>query len=245
MNSLPTANPSPVAQPHSVSAVIFNLQGILLADSKIQRQVTEELLQNWGIVLKPGEYRQVCLGRSDYEGLWAILERRGRAVNEQVVAELVRRKQHLYRERITRALPPMPGAHTCLEQVRQRGLLCALVSSLPQVDGEWILTQLGYRDYFSAVVYAADQPADQLERGSYDLVCRRLPGNLDPWSCLVIESTYAGILAAQSLGMLVLALPSSVPFHMLQRRADWVVDRLDQIDWEELFTPLGSKRLVT
>jgi beta-phosphoglucomutase-like phosphatase (HAD superfamily) len=52
--------------------------------------------------------------------------------------------------------------------------------------------------------------------------------------CLGVEATYPGIAAGQAAGLAMVGLATMFPFHMVQRRADWVVDRLVQIEWNRL-----------
>jgi beta-phosphoglucomutase-like phosphatase (HAD superfamily) len=133
-----------------VQAVIFGLHGILLADTKLDRLLTSELLQNWGIVLRPGEYREVFLERSDALGLRMMLERRGRAVNDEIIAELVQKKQHLYRSYLEREIPRIEGVEDCLQQLQARGIPCLVVSNESQ--SPWIVEHLGYGHYFKALL---------------------------------------------------------------------------------------------
>jgi len=219
-------------------AIIFSLSGVLVADARLQRQLTEEVLQPWGIVLRPGEYRQIFLNNPDAAGFFQLLERRGRAVNEQIAAELAERKQHLYEQRLVKTLPRMAGLEPALARLPQEGLVAgALLGQCSLGQAEHILRALDLRDFFQAVVVQqAAPPAPEGHRVTLAALGQVLGEELAPWQALAVESTYAGILAAQTVGLEVLAIPSSVPFHMLQRRADWVVDRFDQVDWAVLRT---------
>jgi beta-phosphoglucomutase-like phosphatase (HAD superfamily) len=61
------------------------------------------------------------------------------------------------------------------------------------------------------------------------------PGlHLEPGECLAIEDTFAGIQAAKSAGMGVVGVANSYPFHMLQRRANWAVDYLSDLELERI-----------
>ncbi|WP_287127596.1 HAD family phosphatase [Candidatus Cyanaurora vandensis] len=218
----------------ALKAVVFGFRGVLVADAALHRELTAEILQPWGIVFKPGEYRQCCLGVSENQSLWQILEQRGRAVNAEIVAELVERKQKLYCERFLKNPPRLAGVEQSLAQVRQLGLGCALVCGLAKTDLDRLLAKLGYSDYFGVLITATDAlPAP--DPASYRLALASLSSEpLAPWQGIAVVSTYSEILAAQTVGLEVLALPTEVPFHMLQRRVDWVVDRHDQIDWTQI-----------
>jgi len=203
-------------------AVLWGLGGVIFRDSGLQYQLTCEVIQNWGIVFKPGEYRALCLNCSEAEGLRRILETRGRAVNDTIIAELLQRKYQLYRERLLRTDLVMPGLIPTLQKLQQQDIPCGLVAGdTPLAEVQWRLEQTDLWRYFRSLTADHAHALQALEVN-------------DVFTCLAIESAYPAILAAQSLGLTVLALPTQVPFHMLHRRADWVIDHLGQMEWEEL-----------
>ena len=53
---------------------------------------------------------------------------------------------------------------------------------------------------------------------------------LQPSECLAIEDTPAGIQAAKRAGISVVGVANTYPFHMMQRRANWAVDYLCDLD---------------
>jgi len=61
--------------------------------------------------------------------------------------------------------------------------------------------------------------------------------DLQPWECLAIEDTPAGIQAAKRAGMPVVGVANTYP--LLQRQANWTVDYLCdlEIDRVQFFFP--------
>ncbi|HIK25729.1 MAG TPA: HAD family phosphatase, partial [Thermosynechococcus sp. M46_R2017_013] len=70
-----------------------------------------------------------------------------------------------------------------------------------------------------------------------------LGGNLTAIDCLAIEDTLVGIQSAREAGVKVLGVAHTYPLHMLQRRCHWVLDRLDQFDFEEI-APLFDRSMA-
>ncbi len=58
--------------------------------------------------------------------------------------------------------------------------------------------------------------------------------DLTATDCLAIEDTLVGVQSAREAGVKVLGVAHTYPFHMLQRRCHWVLDRLDQFDLAEI-----------
>lgn len=57
---------------------------------------------------------------------------------------------------------------------------------------------------------------------------------LQPSNCLAIEDTPAGIQAAKKAGMQVVGIANTYPFHLMQRRANWAIDYLTDLELERI-----------
>ncbi len=214
-------------------ACCWGLHGVLLADTGLRRQITTEVMADQGLALRPGEYLQWSLEGSAQQAVQLLLERRGRAVNDQIVSELLALEQQRYCEHLPRPLPIMPGLTESLDILRQGGLVNVLVCEESPEQTQTLIQELGYADYFGAYITADSS------QNPYAIALEYLRTHLDPnlqaAECLVIESSYWLMRAARQAGMPILAITSRAPLHMVQRRADWVVDRYDQVDWQALF----------
>jgi beta-phosphoglucomutase-like phosphatase (HAD superfamily) len=58
--------------------------------------------------------------------------------------------------------------------------------------------------------------------------------NLRLPECLAIEDTPVGIQAAKCAQMQVVGVANTYPFHMLHRQANWTVDYLTDLEWEQI-----------
>jgi beta-phosphoglucomutase len=55
--------------------------------------------------------------------------------------------------------------------------------------------------------------------------------SLTPAECLTVEAFYSGIAAAKNARIPVVGVAHCYPYRMIQRRANWVVDYLNEIDF--------------
>ncbi len=223
----------------SLKAVLFDCSGAIVNDTALRRQLYEALLLSEGSRLEPGEFQAVCLGRSDRTAIAELLRRRSCPPDEGKIARLTADYTTAYCERLDApvALPLCPGIIELVRQLWSAGLVLGVVTGLPQSVASQILQRTGLEIPFSVAISGDDTTASKPDPQGYHLALDRLGKNcpgLDAANCLAIESTYAGLAAARAAGLLAAAVANLYPLHMLQRRADWAVDDLRQLEIERV-----------
>lgn len=103
---------------------------------------------------------------------------------------------------------PMDGIPELLDEIKERGIAQAVVSSSSHgwVDG-W-LDKLGLRDSFCEVICKGDAPRIKPAPDLYLAAAAKL--GVAAESCLVIEDSVNGLLAAHAAGMQVWIVPNRV-----------------------------------
>ena len=186
-----------------IEAVVFDLDGVLLDTEELwdeaRRQIADERGGRWR-----EDAQRAMMGMSSPEWSRYMHEEVGVPdPPEQITAEVVRRLEELYRQR----LPLIPGA---LDAVRRlaahRPLAIASSSNRPLID--LFLELTGTAGLFRATV-----SSEEVERGKpapdvYLEAARRL--GVDPTRCAAIEDSENGIRSAAAAGMKVVAIPNSV-----------------------------------
>lgn len=224
-----------------LKAVLFDFNGVIVNDEALHEQLLEQLLIAENLRPKRGEFRQVCLGRSDRACIKELFELRGRVLTDKALDDLIARKAVAYQEELTKveAVPSYPGLQDFLFNVRGANLKTAIVSGALRSEIELVLQRLELQAAFSVIVSGEDIKTSKPEPDGYLLAVERLnaafPGlNATPGECLAIEDTFAGIEAAKRAHIPVVGVAHTYPFHMLQRRANWTVDYLSDLEWERL-----------
>lgn len=225
----------------SLKAVLFDFNGIIINDEVIHRQLTEEMLLTENLIIKPGEFEQVCLGRSDRACFKELLESRGRVVSDEYLAKLLSQKTNNYATILGKVeeLPLYPGVKELISQISSDNLRLGLVSGALRKDIELVLERANLTEYFEVIVSTDDVATSKPEPEGYllavELLNKKHPElDLKSSECLVIEDTPAGIQSAKNAGMQVVAAAHTYPFHMLQRQANWTVDYLSDIELERI-----------
>ncbi|NMG05624.1 HAD family phosphatase [Brasilonema sp. UFV-L1] len=234
----------------SLKAVLFEFNGVIIHDQSIHERLTEQILLEENLILKPGEYRKVCLGRSDRPCLQDLLASRGRVLNDTELTQLLYRKAQSYALELEKIeeLPLYPGLDDFISQVCSRNLKLGLVSGAVRQEIEQVLKRSKLAEHFQVVVAGDDITTSKPEPDGYVLAVKRLNQeypdlNLQPQECLVIEDTFAGIQAAKRAGMQVVGVANTYPFHMLQRCCNWTVDSLTDLELERVQEVYSQKEL--
>jgi HAD superfamily hydrolase (TIGR01509 family) len=140
---------------------------------------------------------------------------------EAISAEVVRRLEALYRER----LPALPGAREAVERLVESWPL-GLASSSNRELIELALELLGVARLFRATVSSEEVARGKPAPDVYLEAARRL--GADPRQAAAVEDSHNGILSAKAAGLRVLAIPNRrfPPGDDALGQADVIVDSL-------------------
>lgn len=246
-----------------LKAVLLDFNGVVINDEAIHRQLVDDLLLSENLrPLTPVEYQQFCLGRSDRACLVALFEHRGRGLTEAYLQRLIDRKAEQYHEKLV-ALDELPiyrGLRAFLDRLHLRQLPIALVTGAVRSEVEYILDRSNLRDDFAVIVAGDDLTASKPQPDGYlmaiaQLNQQRISGinqelvladnaELLPKDCLAIEDTFVGIEAAKAAGVMVAGIAHTYPYHFMQRRANWAIDRFDELDLDRLQVIFSRRTVV-
>ncbi|MEM9808368.1 MAG: hypothetical protein AAF959_24150 [Cyanobacteria bacterium P01_D01_bin.56] len=81
-----------------LKAVFFGFHSVIINDDDIHPTLITELLLAENLRFDPDEYNEICLGRSDRARLTAILQQRGRFVQDNYLNGLLHKKAEGYKE---------------------------------------------------------------------------------------------------------------------------------------------------
>jgi beta-phosphoglucomutase len=224
-----------------LKAVLFDFNGVIINDEPLHEKLLEQILIEENLRPKVGEFRELCLGRSDRACLFDLLTNRGRTVTDRYLDELVNRKAKAYGQQLSvlEKLPIYPGLDDLIFKLQATDCKLAIVSGAIRSEIELVLERTQLRQQFVTIVSGDDLPVSKPEPDGYLLAVERLnqqfPNlNLKPCECLAIEDTFSGIAAAKRAGIPVVGVANSYPFHMLQRCANWTVDYLSDLELDRV-----------
>ncbi len=210
-----------------IKAVIFDLDGVLVTTDDCHYEAWKRMADEEGICFDR-EINQRLRGVSRMESLEIILERANRPYSEEEKQALAARKNGYYVELISHldqnAL--LPGAKKTLQALRKMGVRTAVGSSSKNAPN--IIRRVGVEDMFDAVADGNDIKRSKPAPDVFLVAAEKL--GLPAENCLVVEDADAGVEAALSAGMTVLAVGAARNHKGAHLRANTLED-IDLASW--------------
>lgn len=185
------------------SAVIFDMDGVLVDSEPLHFATTNRVLARRGAWLERSEY-DARLGLPEVDFFRELVPLLGLREEPQVLA--AERVRESLLAMAGGELLPMEGALECLLLLRADGRRLGLASSATRPQVDLVVERLGLRRVLEASVsvqeVARGKPAPDL----FLEAARRL--GAAPAECLVVEDAPSGVRAARAAGMVAVALPA-------------------------------------
>lgn len=221
-------------------AVIFDFNGLIVDDEQLHYVLFAEQLATQGVELTEALYADRYLGYDDRGCFTVALADHGKPCDEALLQSLIDRKAIRYLETAAESLHFFPGLTQAVDRLAHEGLALAVCSGALRDEVLLGLKLAGISDRFLGVVAAEDTAACKPDPEGYlkalEVLRERLP-DLLPHQVTAVEDSLAGIQAAKSAGLHVVAIPNSYPVDTLigagpsavvpnlEAFADWVIAR--------------------
>ena len=208
-----------------LSAIIFDLDGVLADSEPWWNQVDAKLLAEYGVTYR-GEYHENVLGVSYRLAVEFYKKAFGLSVPTD---EMMRRRGEIATEFFANRVGLFPNVKEVLEELRQIKLRLALATSSVSESARPFLDRHELTKFFEVIV-----TGEEVERGKpapdiYLCAAERLGISAD--ASLVVEDALPGIAAAKAARMRVAAIPDRrfVDPHDYEKEADYVLNSLKEL----------------
>ena len=230
-----------------LKAVLFDFNGVIIKDESIHRELIDELLLAENVTPQGKEFWQISVGRSDRACLAELLKLRGRFVTDEYLNKLIAKKAIAYQQRLAQleTLPIYPDVIDFIKQMHESGYKLAVVTGAIRSEAEFVLAQAEIDGYFETIIASDDISQSKPDPEGYLLAIEKLNQlnpdlKLLPAECMAIEDTFAGLQAVKAAGIQAVAIANTYPFHMLQRQANWTIDRFADLELDRVNDFFGS-----
>lgn len=182
------------------------MDGVLVDNSAIHCRAFDIMTKRYGVAFDTSNM-SYYFGRGNEEILRGVLP--AEIVDRVGVPALAAEKEAIYREIYAPSIRPVDGLVELLTALKAAAIPCAVGSSGPTENVEFVLSHCHIAEFFNARVDSSRvtrcKPDPEIFlTAAADLGCK-------PADCLVFEDAVAGIMAARSAGMKVVALTTSFP----------------------------------
>ena len=217
-----------------ISAVLFDLDGLLADTETLHCQAWQATLHEHGIALSVEFY---------YD--WWV--RQGRGITDFLLSReltlspvtLRAEKAVHYARLVATECTPMPGALELLHRLSGRKELA--VASSAWVDAvQAVLGKLNIAGRFRTIVTGSDVERAKPFPDVFLLAAERL--GVAPGRCVVLEDAEKGVVAAKAAGMKCIAVPSRYTADNDFSKADLVATSLSEITLDRIDALQGNSR---
>ena len=208
--------------------IIFDLDGVLIDSHPAHMRAWKLFLSSLGREVSDEELEVVLEGQKREDILRHFLGE----LTEQQVRQYGAQKEALFKNsvpeiKITVGLPEF------LRQTATSGLAMALASSGSRARVEYLVKELGFREYFPAIITGDDVTTGKPDPAIFNLTARRM--GVDSREILVCEDAVNGVQAAKLAGMKCLAIATNGRGPILEKAgADKIVPDFTSVGLEEL-----------
>lgn len=214
--------------PDGISAVIFDMDGLMFDSESLSRDEWEKVARNNGISI-PGHIINQTLGLtcSDIKSLiQKHFDEEGIAVD---AAALYRERNVLLLESIERdGVPAKPGLYELIAHIQKKRFRMAVASSASPQKVEALLRKSDLLDVFDAILHGGDVKNGKPAPDIFLATAKRL--ELLPGECLVLEDSANGVVAANAAGMPVIMVPDQIaPTDEIRGLAFKVLSSLNEV----------------
>jgi HAD superfamily hydrolase (TIGR01509 family) len=211
------------------TAAVFDMDGVLVDNSRFHRAAWRQLSAEEGLALPEGEWWRLTIGRTVEEAVPLLLGR----LPPGDVTRLAARKIALYHALADGQAAAVAGVVPFIRALWAAGVPLALATSAVSESAAAIVVGLGLGDALSVRVTAADITRGKPDPAVYLAAAARL--ELPPAACVAFEDAVVGIEAARRAGMAVVGVATAYPEAELRAAgAARVVADFVGLDWPGL-----------
>lgn len=212
-----------IAQPMNLTAIIFDMDGVLIDSEPAHKLAKERAFARFGITLPEAIYDQYK-GSTDETVMNEVVPT---IPGFNVDAQEMLRLKHQEFEALEHLALPIDGAKEFVNWAKTKFRIALATSATPR-NRQAALSLLGLTDSFHYIVDASGFSRPKPDPEIFQIALRGLKA--DPAQCIVIEDSLNGVLAGKAAGCRVVAVSTSFTEELLRSKgADHVVHNFQEL----------------
>lgn len=213
-----------------IKAVIFDMDGVLVDNRDVHVEAFRQLAARYGVPFD-GSDLEWMYGRGNDTIIPALFP--PQVVECVGLRRLGDEKEAIYRDIYADSIRLTRGLVTLLKDLHRNNIPCAVGSSAPKVNVDYVLEKCTIRSYFSVIVTGDMVKLRKPDPAIFELAAELL--GVVPSQCLVFEDSEAGIRAAKTAGMKVVAMSTTLSREKIAEVHDGqVISDFTQMNYEKI-----------
>jgi HAD superfamily hydrolase (TIGR01509 family) len=208
-----------------LSAIIFDLDGVLADSEPWWNQIDAKLLADYGATYR-GEYHQNVVGVNYRLAIEFYKKAFGLSVPTE---EMMRRRGEIATEFFGSRVGLFPNVKEVLEELRQMKLHLAVATSSVSASARPFLDRHQLTGFFEIIVTGEEVEHGKPAPDIYLRAANKL--GIPPDACLVVEDALPGVAAGKAANMRVAAIPDLrfVNPREYEKKADYLLSSLKEL----------------
>ena len=208
------------------AAIIFDMDGVLVDSNPFHLRKWIDVFRAHEIPFDEQELPKIIMGPANDSIFRRFL---GNDLTPEQLAELGEELEQNFRREIGPHARAFPGVRLFVEECHAHGIAMAVASAAIAKNVNFLVSALGLRDYFRAMMTANEITHPKPHPEIYLKTANRL--GVEPAGCLVFEDSFVGIEAAKRAGMICVAIASTFPAEDLRREthADLILPSFEAV----------------
>jgi 16S rRNA pseudouridine516 synthase len=208
-----------------LSAIIFDLDGVLADSEPWWNQIDAKLLADYGATYR-GEYHQNVVGVNYRLAIEFYKKAFGLSVPTE---EMMRRRGEIATEFFGSRVGLFPNVKEVLEELRQMKLHLAVATSSVSTSARPFLDRHQLTGFFEIIVTGEEVEHGKPAPDIYLRAANKL--GIPPDACLVVEDALPGVAAGKAANMRVAAIPDTrfVNPREYEKKADYLLGSLKEL----------------
>ena len=185
-------------------SVIFDMDGVIVDTNPYHVAAWQKFCVDHRIELSPAVMKESIFGRTSNDALSFLF---GNDLEPALRDLFAHEINGSFRSLYLPHIKPVKGLVDFLFSLRQAGISCAIATSAPTVNVDFVLHHTGLRKYFDVIVdvnfISKSKPDPEIYLTAASFLRR------DPVDCIVFEDSISGVTAAKRAGMKVIGLTTT------------------------------------
>lgn len=213
-----------------ITTVIFDMDGVLIDSEPIHWKVNQDYFESIGTPVTEDHYSDNFVGLPLDQMLVQLKEKFN--LPKSVEQMLKENLENLYEAFSTVPIEAVTGVTELIETLKKTNLNLAVGSSSDPALISIILKRIGLKNYFTHTVSGFEVERGKPEPDLFLHIAALF--QVKPESCLVIEDSALGVLAARRAGMQVVGVQNGTSGNQDLSKADLVISGFSESERENL-----------